>query len=211
MLIDLQNVIPYAIPKKMVEHSQVWAKNFRIETNSKVLVSAKSGTGKSTLLHIIYGLRKDYSGQLLIDEKSVSNQSYEQWENLRQHSISIVFQDLRLFPHLTACQNLELIPEVNPASLSIKEMAGALSVEDCLNQSVDTLSHGQRQRIAIIRALRKPFRLILLDEPFSHLDEENQLHASCLIQQVTKANDAGMIVSSLDLTSVFDFDQEIHL
>ena len=187
MLIELQKIIPQPIPKKIVEASEVWKTNLRIEKNSNVLVSAQSGMGKSTLLHIIYGLRKDYSGQLLIDGKNIREHSYKEWENLRKQSISMVFQDLRLFPNLNGRQNLELIPEVNTSAPSIEEMTGQLGVDACLNQSVSTLSHGQRQRIAIIRALRKPFRLLLLDEPFSHLDEENQMHASRLIQQITEA------------------------
>ena len=75
MLIELQNLIPEPIPQKIVEASEVWGTNLRIETNSNVLVSAQSGMGKSTLLHIIYGLRKDYSGQLLMDGKNIREHS----------------------------------------------------------------------------------------------------------------------------------------
>lgn len=211
MLIELQNLIPEPIPQKIVEASEVWGTNLRIETNSKVLVSAQSGMGKSTLLHLIYGLRKDYSGQLLMDGNNIREHSYEEWENLRKQSISMVFQDLRLFPHLTSQQNLQLVPEVNPSTPSIEEMTAQLGVYNCLDQSVSTLSHGQRQRIAIIRALRKPFRLLLLDEPFSHLDEKNQKYAFRLIQEVTKANDAGLLLSSLGSSPAFSFDQQISL
>ena len=90
-------------------------------------------------------------------------------------------------------------------------MTAQLGVYNCLDQSVSTLSHGQRQRIAIIRALRKPFRLLLLDEPFSHLDKKNQKHAFRLIQEVTKANDAGLLLSSLGSSPAFSFDQQISL
>ena len=211
MLIELQNLIPEPIPQKIVEASEVWGTNLRIETNSNVLVSAQSGMGKSTLLHVIYGLRKDYSGQVLMDANNIHEHSYEEWENLRKQSISIVFQDLRLFPHLTARQNLELIPEVNTSTPSIEEMTAQLGVGNCLDQSVSTLSHGQRQRMAIIRALLKPFRLLLLDEPFSHLDEENQKHASRLIQEVTEGNDAGLILSSLGPSPDLSFDKQFSL
>jgi putative ABC transport system ATP-binding protein len=211
MLIELQNLIPEPIPQEIVEASEVWGTNLRIETNSNVLVSAQSGMGKSTLLHVIYGLRKDYSGQVLMDANIIREHSYEEWKNLRKQSISMVFQDLRLFPHLTAQQNLELIPEVNTSTPSIEEMTAQLGVDNCLNQPVSTLSHGQRQRMAIIRALRKPFRLLLLDEPFSHLDEENQKHASRLVQEVTEANDAGLILSSLGPSPALSFDQQISL
>ena len=123
----------------------------------------------------------------------------------------MIFQDLRLFQHLSVRQNLQLIPEINASSPSIEEMTAQLGVENCLDQSVSRLSHGQRQRIAIIRALQKPFRLLLLDEPFSHLDEENQKYASRLIQEVTKANDAGLILSSLGSSPALSFDQQISL
>ena len=74
----------------------------------------------------------------------------------------MVFQDLRLFPHLTAHENLQLIPEVNKTAPSIDEMAKRLKVENCLKQLVSTLSHGQRQRVAIIRALQNPFAFLCL-------------------------------------------------
>ena len=146
-----------------------------------------------------------------MDGNNIRENSYEEWESMRKKSISMVFQDLRLFPHLTVQQNLQLIPEVNSSTPSIEEMTTQLGVDNCLGQSVSTLSHGQRQRIAIIRALRKPFRLLLLDEPFSHLDEENQKHASRLIQEVTEANDAGLILSSLGSSPALSFDHRISL
>ena len=152
MLIELDNVIPDPIPEKIVESSKLWGKNFRVDTNSRVLVSAQSGMGKSTLLHLIYGLRKDYSGQISIDGKFIRELSDQHWRDLRKQSISMVFQDLRLFPHLTARENLQLIPAVNATIPSVDEMAKRLRVDNCLNQLVSTLSHGQRQRVAIIRA-----------------------------------------------------------
>ena len=211
MLIELDNVIPDPIPEKIVESSKLWGKNFRIDTNSRVLVSAQSGMGKSTLLHLIYGLRKDYSGQISIDGKFIRELSDQHWRDLRKQSISMVFQDLRLFPHLTARENLQLIPAVNATVPSVDEMAKRLRVDNCLKQLVSTLSHGQRQRVAIIRALQKPFRLLMLDEPFSHLDEENQIYCSQLIQEVVEANEAGLILSSLGGTPTFSFGQKIFL
>ena len=211
MLIELDNVIPDPIPEKIVESSKLWGKNFRIDTNSNVLVSAQSGMGKSTLLHLIYGLRKDYSGQISIDGKFIRELSDQHWKDLRKQSISMVFQDLRLFPHLTARENLQLIPAVNATVPSVDEMAKRLRVDNCLKQLVSTLSHGQRQRVAIIRALQKPFRLLMLDEPFSHLDKENQIHSSELIQEVVEDNDAGLILSSLGGTPTLSFGQQISL
>ena len=211
MLIELQQVIPTPLPEKIIKASEIWDQDLVIKPNSKILMSAQSGMGKSTLLHLIYGLRKDYQGKLLIKGKCARGLNYEDWETLRRNSISLVFQDLRLFPHLTARENLRLIPDPNPASPSIDEMAERLGMLPHLEQSVSTLSHGQRQRIAIIRALRKPFQLLMLDEPFSHLDEENQSLACKLIQEVISKNHAGIILSSLGSVPNLEFDLKYTL
>ena len=211
MLIEFKKLIPDPLPVKVVEESEIWANFIKLEPESQVIIRAQSGMGKSTLLHIIYGIRKDYSGQLLIDGKSIREQNLNQETLLRRKLISIVFQDLRLFPHLTARQNLEIIPEENPSAPSLEQMTERLGVEACLDQSVSTLSHGQRQRIALIRALRKPFRWLLLDEPFSHLDIQNQTKASELIQETTLANKAGVLLSSLGETPALSFDYSYSL
>lgn len=211
MLIELNQIIPSPLPDKVIDSSEIWNLNLLIQPQSKTLISAQSGLGKSTLLHLIYGLRQDYSGQLLIDGKPARDFSFIQWEELRRESLSLVFQDLRLFPHLSAQDNLNLIPQSNPASPSIMEMADRLGMESHLQQPVSTLSHGQRQRIAIMRALRKPFRILLLDEPFSHLDEINQTLACELIRDVVEQLQAGLILSSLGSAPALSFDDQYSL
>jgi ABC-type lipoprotein export system ATPase subunit len=211
MLIELQQVIPTPLPKKIIESSEVWNLNLVIKPQSRILISAQSGMGKSTLLHLIYGLRDDYQGRLLIDGQYTRDLTYKNWVTLRRRNISLIFQDLRLFPHLSARENLILIPDPNPSSPSIDEMAERLGMHTFLDQSVYTLSHGQRQRIAIIRALLKPFQLLLLDEPFSHLDEENQSYACELIQEITDKNNAGIILSSLGTDPNLKFDKRYSL
>jgi len=93
----------------------------------------------------------------------------------------------------------------------MEEMADRLGMNAFLDQKVSTLSHGQRQRIAIIRALSKPFQLLLLDEPFSHLDEVNQAEASILIQEITERNDASLILSSLGAVPPLNFNHHYSL
>ena len=211
MLIELNKVVPNPLPDKIIKTSEIWDLHLRIEPQSKILISAQSGMGKSTLLHLIYGLRQDYTGQLLIEGQPVKQFTFEQWEQWRRRSISLVFQDLRLFPHLSAHENLELIPDINPSAPSVEEMVNRLGLKPHLQQPVSTLSHGQRQRIAIIRALRKPFRLLLLDEPFSHLDESNQNLASELIKEVVEQQEAGLILSSLGSAPALSFDHQYSL
>lgn len=211
MLISLENIVPSPIPQSHLESSEIWNSTLTFESKSSILISADSGKGKSTLLHLIYGLRKDYSGNLFIDSGNAGELGFQQWENLRRESLSMVFQDLRLFSQLSARENIELIPQFNPNSPSISEMSERLGMIDFLEQPALTLSHGQRQRIALMRALRKPFKWLLLDEPFSHLDKNNQELACDLIKEVTEYNEAGIILSSLGATPSIMFEKNFIL
>ena len=211
MLIELNNLVPDPLPEKIVEASGIWGGELRIETRSKVLVSAQSGMGKSTLLHILYGLRQDYTGTAKVDGTCLRQFSTQEWERIRRERISLQFQDLRLFPNLSARENLLLLPQSNPAAPSLEEMAERLEMTPFLNQSLSTLSQGQRQRMALVRTLRKPFRFLMLDEPFSHLDETNQMSACSLIEEIVDRNQAGLLVSSLGSTPHLPFDQIIEL
>jgi putative ABC transport system ATP-binding protein len=211
MMIELNHVVPHPLPKQVIQSSDVWDTKLCFKPNSTCLVSAQSGMGKSTLLHFLYGVRKDFSGILSIDGKDSSSLSREDWIKIRKTSISLVFQDLRLFSHLTALENINLIPVANPQAPAVEEMADQLGIMDLLHQSVATLSHGQRQRVALVRALRKPFQFLLLDEPFSHLDEVNQNKACSLITQLVQINGASLILSTLGSVPEIQFDQTYSL
>ena len=211
MLIELEKLVPHPLPDRIVKSAAVWRNELKIKSQSKVLFSAQSGMGKSTLLHILYGLRQDYSGEAKLEGKSLREFSLAEWEAIRRERISLQFQDLRLFPNLTARDNLNLLPRINPSAPSVKEMTERLAMTPFLDQSLATLSQGQRQRMALVRALRKPFQLLMLDEPFSHLDEGNQLNACSLIEEVVRGNQAGLLVSSLGSTPPITFDQRIEL
>jgi len=209
--IELKSLRPYPIPDKFIPDSEVWEKNLHIESGRKCLLSAQSGKGKSTLLHVLYGLRRDCSGEAFLDGRSVFSNTAEEWEALRKTRISLLFQDLKLFPQLSARDNVELIPEANPKAPPVDEMLVQVGMEQFCNQPVETLSFGQRQRIALLRALRKPFELLLLDEPFSHLDEENTAHACRLIVETVERNRASLIISSLGDDPPISFDERFRL
>lgn len=196
-----------------LEGSQVWNHELEFVEGKKYLVTAPSGTGKSTLLHIIYGLRHDYEGSAVLYGKAAAELKPDEWSELRQRSLSIVFQNLRLFPEQTARENIEvkrkLLPHINEER--VQHMADHLGVANLLDKPAQTLSYGQRQRVAIIRALCQPFDYLLLDEPFSHLDEENIRKASELITQACEENQAGFILVSLGDSYFFQYDHQLIL
>ncbi|MBT3666464.1 MAG: ATP-binding cassette domain-containing protein [Opitutae bacterium] len=211
MLIELNQVIPEPIPEEMIERSEVWGTQLKIEPQTFNLISAHSGKGKSTLLHLLYGLRKDFTGEVIIDGENIQKQISPDWTSLRSTQIALLFQELRLFPKLSAGENIELIPQFNQKVTSELEMAKKLGMEAFLTKPVETLSYGQRQRIALIRTLRKPFKLLLLDEPFSHLDHENINLATSLIDEIARANQATVLITSLGEAPPLSFDRILSL
>ena len=166
---------------------------------------------------IMYGIRKDYEGTATIDWKgekiALKNLSLADWAELRQSKLSIIFQDLRLFPDLTALENIALKNDLtkHKSAAEIQQMAERLGVDAFLHRKAGILSYGQRQRMAIIRALCQPFELLLMDEPFSHLDADNIQKCCQLIMEECKAQGAGYIIASLGERYQFEYDRTIQL
>lgn len=215
-MIHLDNIKPIPLietPGGISSVSHTFGQQLTFQKSTKYLVVAPSGRGKSTLLHIIYGLRNDFEGNLIIDETPAANFQNDDWSTLRQQRLSIIFQDLRLFPALTALENIQLKADLKnfKTTEEIKKMAIQLGVEHLLDKQAKTLSYGQRQRIAIIRALCQPFDFLLLDEPFSHLDAMNIKIASDLIEAEVNQQNAGLILVSLGEKYHFQYDHELML
>jgi ABC-type lipoprotein export system ATPase subunit len=211
MQIRLNKVIPAPMAGDIFDDSRIWAKSVELETSGRILVKADSGKGKSTLIAFIYGSRRDYTGSIELDGKNTSGLSLNELASCRQTKMSVVFQDLRLFANLTAGENIKL--KYNLANgiteEEIKAMAEQMGMLSYLDQSCGTLSLGQQQRIAIIRALVQPFEFLLLDEPFSHLDKGNTEIAYALIRQRCEKQKAGMLITSLGEEYGVDFTQRL--
>jgi ABC-type lipoprotein export system ATPase subunit len=234
-MIELKNVIPLPLLENGLNpRSEVFdTEGVQFEQGKNYLISAASGKGKSTLIHAIYGLRNDYQGAIFYENKNLQNFSIEDWAIIRQKKMAVVFQDLRLFLHLTARENIELkrqltaqfqMPdskiqqvsaeirhsesEIAPPSVSdLENWAKRLGIAEYLDKTCATLSYGQRQRVAIIRALAQPFDYLLLDEPFSHLDAENISIATDIIKEACTQQNAGLILVSLGDKYAFNYDK----
>lgn len=215
-MIQLTDIQPIPL-KEMIDgispDSDTFGTECHFEKGKSYLVKAPSGRGKSTLLHIIYGLRSDFTGAVSFDGKNVKDFGPDEWADYRREKFSIIFQDLRLFPNLTAFENILLKSDLKnfKTETEIREMAKQLGIENLLNQKAGTLSYGQRQRVAIIRALSQPFDFLLLDEPFSHLDADNTKIACQLIEKEYKAQKGGIIMVSLGEKYHFNYDKELIL
>lgn len=199
MTIKLQCVVPENIESEKTKNSQIWSHDILINKGEHLHIVAPSGRGKTSLILFIYGLRNDYSGKIFYDDQCIKELGIEGISALRQKEISIVFQDLKLFEDETARENIEIKRQLNPFHEPeiIDEMAGCLGIQSKLNQKLKTCSYGEQQRVAIIRALMQPFDFLLLDEPFSHLDEDNRVKAMKLVYQECEKRNAAMIFADL--------------
>ena len=199
MQIELRKVTPDYIEKERRSASQIWEQNITINKGEHLHIVAPSGSGKTSLMHFIYGLRKDYSGAVFYGKTDIKKLSVENFSSFRQNKISIIFQDLRLFEDQPVRENIEIKRMLDPyyPAEKIAEMAQRLGIENKLNQLAKTCSYGEQQRIAIIRALMQPFEFLLLDEPYSHLDEANRKKAMELIYEECEKRDTAMIFADL--------------
>lgn len=213
MQIQLQEIIPAYFEKQQITGSEIWGKKISFDQDGHVHIIAPSGSGKTSLIHFIYGLRKDYEGTISYQAQNIRNFSLEDFSGFRQKNISIVFQDLRLFSEQTVRENIELKRQLNPfhSSEKIDAMARRLGVETRLNRLAKTCSYGEQQRIAIIRSLMQPFNFLLLDEPFSHLDDNNRRKAMELIAEECEQRKASMIFADLKMVNFFNGQRILKL
>ena len=205
MKIQLTHVIPEYLEKEKVSSSEVWNQDLTFEGNTHVV--APSGRGKTSLIHFIYGLRKDYSGGIVVNNKEINEFTSEEYAIARSGQISIVFQDLRLFPDHTALENIRIKRALKPYGEDrINEMSELLGIHNKLHQLCRHCSYGEQQRIAIIRALQQPFEFLILDEPFSHLDDNNAQKAMKLIISETSIRNASVLLTDLQRVPFFPAD-----
>ena len=125
MQISLQNVSPTFFEPGKVNGSGVWNKNVSFSKGENIHIIAPSGSGKTSLIHFLYGLRNDYTGKLCYDDADIKDFDAEKFSVWRQRHVSIVFQDLRLFTEHTVLQNLEIKRSLLPfhAENKIEAMA----------------------------------------------------------------------------------------
>lgn len=211
--IELRNVVPAVFASKDLSASQVWSCDLTLERGKNYLISAESGTGKSSLCSFVYGYRQDFSGIIAIDGNDVKSLSVERWCELRTHNIAYLPQDMRLFGELTALENVELKNGITSwkNKNEILDMFSRLGIEDKVNSLVSRMSIGQQQRVAIIRSLCQPFDFLLLDEPVSHLDELNNDVVSHLVMEEADRQGAAVIATSVGNNVKIRIDKELKL
>lgn len=211
--IKLHNVLPEVFASREDMRSEIWLTDFSFERGKKYLVSAESGTGKSSLCSYIFGQRGDYSGDILFDNEDIRRYSIDDWSRLRKQSIGILFQDLKLFDELTSMENVELKNRLTntQTEATIRAWFEELGIADKMDTPIGRMSYGQQQRVALIRSLCQPLDFLLLDEPISHLDPRNSDIMRDIILRETARQGAAIIATSIGKHIDINYDRVLHL
>jgi putative ABC transport system ATP-binding protein len=212
-VIRFENILPKPLEGLKHGENSVWENHFELDFKQRTLLNAASGKGKTTFIHLLYGLRRDYTGKIYIQSEDIKTWDIHRWTAMRRDVFSIVFQDLQLFPNLTTEENLRLKWDLGSALsfAEVLDMLAQLGLGDKHKQICGTLSQGQQQRLAIVRALIPNFQYLLMDEPFSHLDEENTAIALSLILNRCDKLNAGCLMTTLGETYGNSFNQTLYL
>ena len=202
--ITLRKVLPQVFrgseAEAPVNSSEIWLREEVVFSRpGNYIVEAESGTGKSSLCAFIYGSRTDFDGDILFDGEPVKRFPIEKWCELRCRSLAYLPQEMRLFPELTAMENIRIKNRLTDfkSEAQIREMLERFELDSKTDSPAGLLSVGQQQRVAIIRALCQPFDFLLIDEPVSHLDARNNRTVAQLIEEEAKAAHAAVIATSV--------------
>ena len=181
-----------------------------IKDGEFVSLLGASGCGKSTLLKSIAGLLEIESGEICIDGKSVNHVAPE------GRGTVIVFQDLRLFPHMTVEKNIAFSMEIKkvPKAVqkeTVKELLKDVQLSGYENRKMKEMSGGQLQRVALARALAANPKVLLLDEPFSGLDEKLRLEMGALVKKLHDEKKLTTILVTHDKREALQMSDRIAL
>ena len=157
------------------------------KTNTINGIIGKSGSGKTTLFNILFGL--DYEGVYTIDEQDVKLFDLKKWDEIRRNEIHIVFQDFKLIENFTVLENLILT--LNCKEDEAKDALEKLDILSLENTKVKNISGGEKQRLAIARALIKNPKILLLDEPTGNLDD---VHAAIIMKCIQSLKNEQMMI-----------------
>lgn len=188
--------------------------NLSIEKGNTLAILGQSGSGKSTLLSLLSGLDQPESGKVLIDDVDITHMDENNLTGLRAKKIGIIFQNFHLLPHLSALENIALSLEILkiPNAFQIaEEWIGRVGLADRKEHFPDQLSGGEKQRIAIARALAIKPAIILADEPSGSLDEETGKTVMDLIFGLVKEEQSTLVLVTHNKELAKECQRTVHL
>lgn len=202
-MIELQGV------KVQYEDASISFKDFCFKKGKSYAILGPSGCGKTTLLNLISGELKSSEGKLILEGKEVCLRNEKEVRGYKKAYISYVTQNFNLFEAFTVKENLKLMEEVYGQKLEYQALLQEVGLLHKENVKVKKLSGGEKQRIAIVRALLQPSPVLLGDEPTASL---NSLMAQEMMGLLLKRQKGKtLIVVTHDERLVSEFDEVIQL
>ncbi|WP_100488358.1 ATP-binding cassette domain-containing protein [Sporolactobacillus pectinivorans] len=165
--------------------------DLKFERGEFVSILGESGGGKSTLMNIIGGMDQDYSGEVLINGRSLRTMKEKELDDYRKANVGFIFQNFNLINHLSVLDNVLLTLKMTSMTEKervdrAKSLLGTVGLADHLTKRPNQLSGGQKQRVAIARALASNPDIILADEPTGALDKKNSKQIMELLDTIAK-------------------------
>lgn len=169
-----------------------------------LLILGPSGSGKTTLLTLVAGLLKPTTGSVSLFGESIIHYSNKQLQRIRAEKIGFIFQNFLLIDTLTAKQNVELVLKFaglsrSESSHKIDDIFEELKISYLLNKYPTAMSQGEKQRVAVARAIANDAELILADEPTASLETEQGMQIISLLSAFSEKKNKCVVVSSHDL------------
>jgi len=184
--------------------------SFEIKAKEKIAIIGKSGSGKSTFLHILSTFLKPKSGEVFYNGKNLYSLKEKEFIKIRKKEFGIVFQFHYLFNTFSARENIEAAALLSEREIDEK-LLKRLDIFDVLNQNIQTLSGGQQQRVSIARVLTKKPKIIFADEPTGNLDKVNANEVMQILSEYCEKNDAALITVTHDAEISKFFDKVYEL
>lgn len=182
----------------------------QLTINGILGVLGHSGSGKTTLLRTIAGLNKESSGLITFDEHILMDSGNKHFTASEQRQISMVFQDARLFSHLSVLENLRFAAKrCKHSQLKINDIVDLTDISALLDQSISQISSGEKQRVALARAILSEPKLLLLDEPLSALDGKSKVALLFLLKKINQELKLPMIYVSHHLDELQQVADEL--
>lgn len=211
--IVFKDVLPHVFSDRTDINSDIWQSEAVFEKDRLYLVEAASGMGKSTFCSYVLGYRHDYTGTILFGDDDVRSYKTADWVDVRMRHVSLLFQELRLFPELTAWENVEIKNRLRSFAdnRTVDTWFERLGIADKKQSLIGEMSFGQQQRVALMRALVQPYDFIVLDEPISHLDDDNARVMGQIVMEEARKQGAGVVMTSIGKHIDLDYEKTYRL